>query len=89
MEELQLSESDYESEDGCDIYDADPVFVNQEDLDEFLTSCKIEKAKKVGEGEQVNFNTQKGIMKLCTCKNCEDIRSGDFEHICCHQIRPG
>ena len=86
QEEIALSDSDQES-DG-DIYGADPVFKSKEDLDEFMRSCKIQTSMKSGDKEELSFHAQRSIKKNYTCGMCQDIWSGDFEHICCQQIKP-
>ena len=86
QEEIAFSDSDQDS-DG-DIYGADPVFKSKEDLDKFMRSCKIQTSRTSGDKEELNFHAQRSIKKNCTCGKCQDIWSGDFEHICCQQIKP-
>ena len=82
MEEFEFSDS--ESEISCDLYGDDPVFETKESLDEFLRSCDIQRGKRDVE-ENICFDQVKGISKNCSCERCEDIWSGDFEHLCCQQ----
>ena len=86
QEEKAFSRSDQDS-DG-DMYGADPVFKSKEDLDEFMRSCKIQTSRKSGDKEELNFHAQRSIKKNITCDMCQDIVSGDFEHICYQQIKP-
>ena len=88
MEEtLQLYETDEFSDDEDDIYGADPVFESKEELDKFMASCDIQYVKKSDcVEEKVCYEQQKGLDKLCSCGKCEDIWSGDFQHLCCQQI---
>ena len=82
MEEFQFSDS--ESDKSCDLYGDDPVFETKEDLEEFLQSCDIQRGKQDVD-EHICFDQVQGIAKECTCGRCEDIWSGDFEHLCCQQ----
>ena len=90
MEEFILSESEEDSDDTFDVYGADPVFNSKDELDDFMASCNIERGKKGSNKEskeKVFYEEQKKVKKNCTCKNCEDIWSDDFQHICCHQVK--
>ena len=91
MEEFQVSDSDEDVDEAFDIYGADPTFKSKEELDEFMASCKLEMSKKTerNETEEICFDAHSKIIKKCTCSNCEDIWSENFEHICCQQIKPG
>ena len=77
MEEtLQLYEPDEFSDDE-----------SKEELDKFMASCDIQYVKKSDCVEdKVCYEQQKGLDKLCSCGKCEDIWSGDFQHLCCQQI---
>ena len=89
MEEYDLSESDGEYDDISNLYSADPVFSNKEELSEFMASCNVEKSSQSSKSngkDTICYETQKTIKKNCSCGNCGDIWSNDFEHICCHQI---
>ena len=87
MEELLLSESDDSDESEYDVYGADPVFASRQELDAFMASCNIQKGAATQSGDdRVSYIEQKKIKKSCTCGKCDNIWSGDFEHICCQQI---
>ena len=85
MEENFLDfDCDSESDENCDLYGDDPVFETKEDLDAFLGSCHLEKVKPCDKEVNVCYE-HSGMEKNCTCGFCEDIWSGQFQHICCKQ----
>ena len=91
MEDFQISESEEDSDESFNVYGADPVFSTQKELDEFMTSCnskRVNKSVDQVELDEVFCEKQKTVKKNCSCNKCEDIWSGSFEHICCHQIKP-
>ena len=81
MEESILSENEFESDDSIDLFSEDPVFQTKEELDKFLDSCNIKREEK--DYGDVNFKQHDG--KECSCELCEDIWSGEYEHLCCQQ----
>ena len=84
MEESQVSDNEFDSDESLDLFGDDPCFDTKEELDLFLKSCNI--AKKEKDFENVCFELQNKIDKECSCDVCEDIWSGGFQHLCCQQI---
>ena len=83
-EECQLSDSEEEDTDSYDPYESDPKFKSKKELEDFMSGCDISKSDDIAD-EDIDYKSHIGIKKTCTCGQCEDIWSEDFEHICCHQ----
>ena len=90
MEEFMLSDSDSDEGEDFDVYGADPIFETRGELEQFMATCNIQKTEKDSKlepSERICYDDQKKIKKNCTCDNCEDIWSEEFQHVCCHQIQ--
>ena len=79
----EFSDSE-EEEEQLDLYMNDTTFDTREELEEFILTIGLTKAVDSDE-EDIDYEGAKYIKKVCTCGHCEDIWSGDFEHICCQQ----
>ena len=68
-------------------YEHDPSFKSKEELEHFLKGCdnRIE-SESDSEDENVDYESWRGIRKLCHCGHCENIVSNGFEHLCCQQM---
>ena len=68
-------------------YEHDPSFKSKEELEHFLKGCnnRIE-SESDSEDENVDYESWRGIRKLCQCGHCENIVSNGFEHLCCQQM---
>ena len=80
-EVYNLSDSEVES-DCFDPYECDPVFQTKEELDKFLKTCNIQKNVD-SDDEDIDYVFK--VKKKCSCGQCADIYSGNYEHICCQQ----
>ena len=81
-----MSDCEFESDDSGDLYDDDPIFESKEELEDFMSSSKVEK-KSDENDDPISFELQSNVNKECVCHCCDDIWSGTFEHICCQQIK--
>ena len=80
-----MSYSDEEENiDPFDPYESDHRFTTQEELDVFMAGCDLSKVRNLDE-ETFDCDNFRKIKKICSCGECEDIWSDDFEHVCCHQ----
>ena len=84
MEECLLSDSDDDEIDSYDPYESDPKFESKEELENFISNCDISSIGDIG-GRDIDYELHIGIKKKSACGQSEDISSGDFKHICCHQ----
>ena len=66
MEEYDLSESDGEYDDISNLYSADPVFSNKEELSEVIASCNVQKSSQSSKSngkDTICYETQKKSKK--------------------------
>ena len=66
-------------------YEHDPPFKSKEE--HFLKGCNNQiESESDSEDENVDYESWRGIRKLCHCGHCENIVSNGFEHLCCQQM---
>ena len=86
IEEDQISDCEFGSDDSMDLFGDDPCFETEEELNSFIKSCNIQRRLNQDFEDNICIGQQKQIEKKCSCEMCENIWSGEFEHICCQQI---
>ena len=86
MEESQVSDKEFDSDESLDLYGDDPCFQTKEELESFMRSCNIKQNEKEFVGENVFYELHKEIVRECSCGVCQDIWSEGFQHLCCQQV---
>lgn len=84
MDDLETSQISIpeENEENEDPFECDPTFETKSDLDAFLKTCNL---KRGGDSDEEDVDFDYSVKRECNCNICEDIFSGSYQHLCCHQ----
>ena len=86
-----FDEEDFDEEcekDALAPYQNEPCFDTKQDLENFMKTCEKNNVNLSVDSEDENVDTANwvGLEKNCTCGLCDEIKSGEFQHLCCQQV---